>query len=299
MGATFEVTKLLLQSFFVVSVSLHFHRICGDHKICICTLFHGNFNQYKLGLASVIKNPGDHYQLYLLGVLLQARLRTVQSPETLDAFIELMHFLSADGFSRVHIMAHSIGARVLTGAASRLEKVVQGVGPEQSGRLPLKIASITLLSPDCDLEPFRRTLGHKFRALCPLVTIYGDRTDQALSYAEMANWAIDFFISRSRKREGLNSSSSHGSKISSEAEIERTLTESIEPPLLGVQDNSTRLGSRIEKVRCGNHSEQSVLRGGVAGEKGGIKALSVRKLKGHNTSIFNWLSISHSSSVVY
>lgn len=118
-------------------------------------------------------------------------MQGVESDNTLDAFEELFRFLVADGFTRVHIMAHSIGVRIVIGAIPRLEKILIGNGPKQSGKLPLKVASITLLSPDCDLEPFRADRGHRLRGLSPLVTIYGDRTDWALSIAEVANWLID------------------------------------------------------------------------------------------------------------
>lgn len=185
---------------------------------------------------------------------LQARLIGVESSNTQDAFIELMHFLAADGFSRVHIMAHSIGARVITCCAPRLEKIVQGVGPKQPGMLPLKIASITLLSPDCELEPFRETLGHKFRSMCPLVTIYGDRTDQALAVAEVANWAIDFFVLRDRRIKTVNSNSTcsmSDSKVDSEMGVQRTTSRGMGSTSLEGQDKSQGLGSRIEKVRCG------------------------------------------------
>lgn len=164
----------------------------------------------------------------------------MEADQTLDAFEEVMRFLVADGFTRVHIMAHSLGVRIVTGAVSRLEKLLNGSGPKQPGKLQLKVASITLLSPDCELEPFRADIGHRLRGLSPLVTIYGDRTDWALSVAEVANWLIDRLLigKKPGKMQAVDSTSDLGSDTDQHETCGATHSVS----------SMERIGATIEKV---------------------------------------------------
>lgn len=75
-----------------------------------------------------------------------------------------MRFLVHNGFGHVHIMAHSLGVRVLMASLRTLENNIQTCDVSDqinSDKLPLKIATITLLSPDLELVPFQRDLGHQ------------------------------------------------------------------------------------------------------------------------------------------
>ena len=77
-----------------------------------------------------------------------------------------MHFitdLSNAGFSRVHIIAHSMGARILNTAAPGLQDVC-GDGPDQ-----LNIQTVTMLNPDCELNEFTKAGGayDDLRAIAP------------------------------------------------------------------------------------------------------------------------------------
>ena len=48
----------------------------------------------------------------------------------------------------------------------------------------LRLATLTLINPDTSLREFR-VVGESLIALCPLVTVYGDRKDVALIGASM------------------------------------------------------------------------------------------------------------------
>ena len=107
--------------------------------------------------------------------------------------IEALEQLQADGCRRVHVFGHSMGARVVATASDRLADVFQklpfrdasepGVGKNSK----MQLASMTFLSPDMDYGEFVGHCGPVLRSLCPLVTIYGNKNDSALTISATSN----------------------------------------------------------------------------------------------------------------
>lgn len=131
----------------------------------------------------------------------QARYRAAERPETGLALASAVRALAADGFAGLHILVHSMGTRVLMNALPHLEAILaeeaqrggaaateagaasaarpggEGVGGGGGG---MKLLTVTICNPDYGLRPFVREMGFRLRALCPIVTIYGDTADGAL-----------------------------------------------------------------------------------------------------------------------
>eukprot|EP00198_Chlamydomonas_reinhardtii_P006459 XP_001695795.1 predicted protein [Chlamydomonas reinhardtii] len=82
-----------------------------------------------------------------------ARYRAAERPETGLALASAVRALAADGFAGLHIL----------------------------------LLTVTICNPDYGLRPFVREMGFRLRALCPIVTIYGDTADGALGLSEVVN----------------------------------------------------------------------------------------------------------------
>eukprot|EP01025_Chloroclados_australasicus_P024555 TRINITY_DN2460_c0_g3_i1.p1 TRINITY_DN2460_c0_g3~~TRINITY_DN2460_c0_g3_i1.p1 ORF type:complete len:712 (-),score=22.69 TRINITY_DN2460_c0_g3_i1:274-2214(-) len=126
------------------------------------------------------------------------------APQTTRSFLQLLRALQKEGYERIHILAHSMGIRVMMAALPYLETILgieQGgyrvgmVKTDYSGLFfeseivqPLNIIfeTVTLLNPDYSLDDFVNGLGQRLCRLCPIVTIYGNQQDNALIYAAMA-----------------------------------------------------------------------------------------------------------------
>ena len=123
--------------------------------------------------------PGGWAMSYLA-----ARSATRQ-PWMADDLLHLLESLAASGITRVHILAHSMGAAVLLHALPRL---LAAPSFERSG---VRLANVVLLSPDFPLHAFEegttRLLEFLAAAHGTLTTIYGDRHDKPLGYGELMN----------------------------------------------------------------------------------------------------------------
>eukprot|EP00884_Botryococcus_braunii_P012543 jgi/Botrbrau1/2128/Bobra.0093s0035.1 len=134
-----------------------------------------------------------------LVMYLDAKVKGAEAAATSQAFVDFIRGLGEAGFSDIHVMTHSMGVRVLMAALSLLEGLFRpsasspGVasslegGPIPQDRLGYRLASVLLLNPDYSLQKFVGGQGQRLRALCPLVTIYGDQRDLALWGAAIFN----------------------------------------------------------------------------------------------------------------
>jgi esterase/lipase superfamily enzyme len=99
----------------------------------------------------------------------------------------LKHFLrliaSVPEVERIHVVAHSRGTHVLTGALHEL--VIENLAMDRDPRQTLKIANVVLASPDIDLEVFfQRFFGEQFFRGAQHVTIYVSKKDNAIDLSE-------------------------------------------------------------------------------------------------------------------
>jgi esterase/lipase superfamily enzyme len=113
-------------------------------------------------------------------------------------FEEALEHLQADGCTRLHIIAHSMGARVVAGAARRIQRLFpQSLDPLAEprdcevaatfGPRLMDLVSMTFISPDVDFGAFMAQYGPIFRSICALITIYGDPNDDALFWSSFLN----------------------------------------------------------------------------------------------------------------
>ena len=100
--------------------------------------------------------------------------------------------LHATVLPQVHILAHSMGARVLAGAA---DTIADAFAPPAAaaaatnglaGSRSFHLGSVILLSPDMELGEFAGHTGPLLRSLCDNVVIYGDEADSALNIASIS-----------------------------------------------------------------------------------------------------------------
>jgi esterase/lipase superfamily enzyme len=88
----------------------------------------------------------------------------------------LEEIVQETGVSRVHVIAHSMGTRVVSDALNALASTRKG---------PIsKLRHVALLAPDIDAEVFRK-LAQRFRATAGNVTLYASERDQALVAARL------------------------------------------------------------------------------------------------------------------
>lgn len=129
-------------------------------------------------------------------------ISTANSKQVRNAFKDMCFELERCGVSKIHVLAHSMAARVLVNVADCFKdlfypasalskgKTSAGVGGEggKEKRRRLELSSITLLNPETPLHDFRAVQFDQLRSYCSLITIYGNRDDLALYLAEMCCW---------------------------------------------------------------------------------------------------------------
>ena len=99
----------------------------------------------------------------------------------------LLRAMHGAGVRKVHLLGHSMGAMVLLEALPPLCEMLSEMEMELVRGGELTLLTVTLLSPDYPLDAFLRTSYPLLRRLRhpPLLTVYGDRHDKPLTYAEM------------------------------------------------------------------------------------------------------------------
>lgn len=113
--------------------------------------------------------------------------RMAADPSMADDLIRMLRALRDNGVSKVHLLAHSMGARLVLDALPALH----ASGLATSGApAALRIANLVLLSPDYPMDAFLHVALPSVVRLGCRCTIYGDRHDKPLSYSETLLWLL-------------------------------------------------------------------------------------------------------------
>ena len=126
--------------------------------------------------------------------------RTVEAPGTVSepgGGPWISDVLAMHAVLQVHVMAHSMGGRVLAGVSQRIADIFapsplateprRSAVPPRYSREEFDLGSVIMLSPDMDLGEFAGHTGPLLRSVCDNVVIYGDEHDSALNYAAIGN----------------------------------------------------------------------------------------------------------------
>lgn len=134
----------------------------------------------------------------------QAKANGARATRTSHDLLTFLQSLIQAGYTRVHFLCHSMGTHVLGAAFQELDTrdwdrvcvPEEDLTPSQSSR-KLEISTVTLLNPDYSLEEFIRPewgFYDQLRRYCPIITMYGDRTDTALLCSEIySRWTAARF----------------------------------------------------------------------------------------------------------
>jgi hypothetical protein len=122
----------------------------------------------------------------------------IESDHCRQDFVDMIKQLTKTGYSRFHILAHSMGTRMPLGIADRMEELFRptpGVQMSKSGTilgdingsptdLP-ELLTLTFLNAENDLTEFIDYKYELLRKHCKIITITADPTDGALGYANI------------------------------------------------------------------------------------------------------------------
>ncbi|KAJ3309305.1 hypothetical protein HDV04_006247 [Boothiomyces sp. JEL0838] len=125
----------------------------------------------------------------LVGV--RKAVRVAQSQQVTDDFIKFIQELTRAGFTKIHLICHSMGARVVNAACKDFYRVFRLIPRDrrssstlsQVHHLPV-LSSITYINPEALLNPFCEEYVDIIRSHTSLITIYGNNRDIALKTAE-------------------------------------------------------------------------------------------------------------------
>lgn len=114
------------------------------------------------------------------------------SPQTEAELAQFLRVLIDGGCKRIHLVGHSMGCRVVTNlgrnGAAGFSKLFRRVGEPAVGEGETKkaeLASVILINPEILLHDFILNRFAGTKAYCSSVTIYADRSDNALLMAEV------------------------------------------------------------------------------------------------------------------
>eukprot|EP00996_Jenningsia_fusiforme_P000954 NODE_186_length_2825_cov_44.540706_g169_i0.p1 GENE.NODE_186_length_2825_cov_44.540706_g169_i0~~NODE_186_length_2825_cov_44.540706_g169_i0.p1 ORF type:complete len:821 (+),score=136.77 NODE_186_length_2825_cov_44.540706_g169_i0:111-2465(+) len=147
-----------------------------------------------LGLARLPSNIKPICFSYPAGSALSyySAQRVGMSDETANALEALVYGLVHSGVERVHILAHSMGARVLFAALGKLrnhftlESDVLSTG-HNDDQAKAQLATVALLNPDYSKNGFIEDVFPLLCQHCSRVTLYSDKRDGALLLSEYFN----------------------------------------------------------------------------------------------------------------
>ncbi|RKO86948.1 hypothetical protein BDK51DRAFT_27363, partial [Blyttiomyces helicus] len=173
-------------SFTEAIVYVHgYSSTCSD---AVCTL--GQF----LGLCSLPPHMAPMVFNWSSGKLGRRALasfllakKTAQSPQVTDHLIGFFRALAEAGVQRVHVLAHSMGTRVVSTAAPAFRRCFRPLGQAAAAATgpQLELATLCLLNAETDYAPFVRDTFPIVRRFCTRVTMYGDVGDGALRGARL------------------------------------------------------------------------------------------------------------------
>jgi esterase/lipase superfamily enzyme len=111
----------------------------------------------------------------------QATGQGASGATTSKMFAAFLRELAESGIRQVHILAHSMGAKVLLSALDEMKSVFCG------GEGALSLSTCVLMNPDSFLDEFKESQYQKLRAMTDHITLYADRDDGALLWSEVVN----------------------------------------------------------------------------------------------------------------
>jgi pimeloyl-ACP methyl ester carboxylesterase len=120
-------------------------------------------------------------------------LELVQQEQVQNDLNALIRLLGEAGVKHIHILAHSMGARLVLNCVKTWSGVFKLRGIQAAddptnnvdGRILPHLASLTLLNPEAELTEFIRSQYPALRTYTNLVTIYGNDRDIALRSCEL------------------------------------------------------------------------------------------------------------------
>ena len=118
--------------------------------------------------------PGGRALSYL------SAAHTTAQPWMARDLLGLLSALHAHGVRTVHLLAHSMGARLVMHALPALQ-----ASPLLSAAGGIVLGSTVFLSPDYPVDAFVASAAKSLAALGTVTTVYGDRNDRPLRYSEM------------------------------------------------------------------------------------------------------------------
>jgi esterase/lipase superfamily enzyme len=162
---------------------------------------------------------------------------------SVDSFKSFLSALAAESpRTTIHIVTHSMGSRVVSGALQQLAAEIK------SGK-PRPLGEVTLLAPDIDAELFRRAVG-RLAATARRVTLYASERDEALAI--------------SKQNAGYTRAGQAGSEIVVVPGLDTIDATQVETSVLGLRhlyyaDNSTILSDLFHVLRGLPASERARL----------------------------------------
>jgi esterase/lipase superfamily enzyme/uncharacterized membrane protein len=113
-----------------------------------------------------------------------------KSDQTSCDLIKVIRELITIGITKIHLLSHSMGARVVSNASKDFSKVfhLENQCSESSDNLSglnyAELASVIYLNPEYPLEKFKTTTFQHLRNFTSLISMYGSHNDIALLSAE-------------------------------------------------------------------------------------------------------------------
>jgi len=119
-----------------------------------------------------------------------------------DDFVNFIRSLIASGVRQVHVLAHSMGARLIFSSLEKLEPYLvlaekkrgsvknpgmKKVASHTNASECVRLSTCTLMNPDASLQQFLDKDFTALRRVCSHITLYGDNTDGALFWSETFN----------------------------------------------------------------------------------------------------------------
>ncbi|EJK68914.1 hypothetical protein THAOC_09878 [Thalassiosira oceanica] len=138
--------------------------------------------------------PAAQVLTYRLASLMSASMNNRKN------FLQLIEGLRSEGITDIHIITHSMGVQTLMAAFEDVDGAPSPVakcfgpaptltGPHLSSGLENRLVcrSITLLNPDFPVAPFIERGFQTIRRVSSLITVVGDKGDQALFWSSLIN----------------------------------------------------------------------------------------------------------------
>ena len=134
--------------------------------------------------------PGGHLLQY------SSAITVSKSPELTDLLTKVFKELSESGIKKVHILAHSMAARIVLTAATSFDQSFLPLSKPRNNQniksdevineTRMQLSSVSLVNSEVPLGEFLAEFD-QIRMFCDLITIYGNKDDFALFLGELLN----------------------------------------------------------------------------------------------------------------